>query len=445
MEVSEQWCLMQRRVLGTSEEASDFSRSQIAYRCSEMNVSDQRLSVSPVNEDWRTMMSSRLGVAVRFKQREPAARRSPWVSVVSMVRNEADVIRSFIAHNLELVDRIVIVDHMSEDGTCEVLDEARRADPRIEVLTYNFRQYFQSAIVTALVRREARRGAAWVLPLDADEFLAFSSRQEFLAALNSNGATVKHFVWQNLVPANLVEASRGTAASRHTEGFVTALFANAPAKVAVSRRYVRRNPLLAVGQGSHHVIRHPGGAPEQGQESGGLIHIPIRSIAQAREKFATVTESVASMAGRNATEGTHVQPFNDVLGSTQNDDFIRNEIGIRALNYGAEIPAVDQQILPVEFRPLGEYPLIQPAGACDAAAARKIVTRRCRNASPRTSNLRADEIRASIRGRHVVIVRRRFERSRFVALQIRAAFCVRFKRALCGRLISPTHDVVARD
>jgi hypothetical protein len=45
-----------------------------------------------------------------------------------MVRNEIDIIGHFIAHHLPLVDRIVLADHLSSDGTFEFLLQAARAE-----------------------------------------------------------------------------------------------------------------------------------------------------------------------------------------------------------------------------------------------------------------------------------------------------------------------------
>jgi hypothetical protein len=355
------------------------------------------------------------------------------VSVVSMVRNEVDVIRCFVAHQLELVNRIVIVDHMSEDGTREVLEEARRADPRIEILSYGFHEYYQSAIITALVRREIRNGSEWVIPLDADEFLAFGTRSELLSVLGGYDSPVKHFLWQNMVPANLMDVSHGEGPRGSIERFFCARTGKPHAKVAVSRSFARRNPLFFVGQGSHHVMKYPGAAPEQGHESGVLYHIPIRSVAQARRKMAVMADSIEATAGRNPADGIHVQQFSEVLQSDQNDDAIRSELVRRAFFYGEKIPAVDPEFTLVSFRPLGGHQLFQPSPSHDAAFAGKSMVHRCRNRSPQTSGRRPDEIRASIRGKRVVIVKRRFDSAQFVMLKLRAAFRLRYERFLSSR------------
>ena len=43
------------------------------------------------------------------------------IAAISMVRNEADVIESFVRHTLRFADRLYITDHRSEDATREIL------------------------------------------------------------------------------------------------------------------------------------------------------------------------------------------------------------------------------------------------------------------------------------------------------------------------------------
>ena len=51
------------------------------------------------------------------------------IAIVSMVRNEADVIESFVRHNLQVADALYIIDHASTDGTGEILQQLTMASP----------------------------------------------------------------------------------------------------------------------------------------------------------------------------------------------------------------------------------------------------------------------------------------------------------------------------
>ena len=91
------------------------------------------------------------------------------IFAVMMVRNEADILRVNLLHHLALgVDRFLIVDNGSCDGTDRILEELSR-DKRIR-WRRDPGPYRQSEITTLLAREAFREGAGWVIPIDADEF-----------------------------------------------------------------------------------------------------------------------------------------------------------------------------------------------------------------------------------------------------------------------------------
>jgi len=89
---------------------------------------------------------------------------------VSMVRDEADIIALTVRYHLALgLDKIIVIDNGSRDGTPTVLDallkESRLCWRRIETDGHR-----QAEIFTALAREAHADGASWLMPFDADEF-----------------------------------------------------------------------------------------------------------------------------------------------------------------------------------------------------------------------------------------------------------------------------------
>ncbi|HEX9016892.1 MAG TPA: glycosyltransferase family 2 protein [Chloroflexota bacterium] len=94
----------------------------------------------------------------------------PSITGISMVRNEVDIIRTTLLYHLGSgVDRIMVLDNGSTDGTDRVLETMSRADPRI-VWERDDMPFLQADVFTNLARRALQEGADWVLPFDADEF-----------------------------------------------------------------------------------------------------------------------------------------------------------------------------------------------------------------------------------------------------------------------------------
>lgn len=93
------------------------------------------------------------------------------IAVVSMVRNEADVIESFVRHNLGWADRLYVAVHESSDETLSILQALQQDGLPIFLSEVKGAAQLQSEVVTALMRQAVAEGASFVVPLDADEFL----------------------------------------------------------------------------------------------------------------------------------------------------------------------------------------------------------------------------------------------------------------------------------
>ena len=88
---------------------------------------------------------------------------------VTMVRDEADVIGTVVAHMLTQVDLVVVADNMSRDGTRGILDALAADHDRLAVVDDLDPAYEQSRKMTALAGLARDLGAGWVVPFDADE------------------------------------------------------------------------------------------------------------------------------------------------------------------------------------------------------------------------------------------------------------------------------------
>ena len=118
--------------------------------------------------DWR--LELRVMRRIRLP-RLPRDRHRQSVWAVGVVRDEVDVIGDSIRHLLDQgVDRVLVANHLSTDGTGELLAELSREDSRVLVADDTEPGHFQMEKVTWLSQAAWWAGARWIVPFDADEF-----------------------------------------------------------------------------------------------------------------------------------------------------------------------------------------------------------------------------------------------------------------------------------
>ena len=93
------------------------------------------------------------------------------IASISMVKNEADIIESFVRHTLRFADVMYIIDHLSTDNTWIILNKLQAEGLPLILSRYTEADYSQAEVTTGLMWQSIKDGADWVLPLDADEFI----------------------------------------------------------------------------------------------------------------------------------------------------------------------------------------------------------------------------------------------------------------------------------
>lgn len=125
---------------------------------------------------------------------------------ISMVRNENDVIESFVRHNLELMDEMHIIDHGSSDGTREILIQLKEEGLPVFIYQYQALKFNHEQLVNLLMKQLVAKDEAidFVFPLDADEFISCSSRamlEQLLDVIGEN--RIGMYLWRGYLPTSL--------------------------------------------------------------------------------------------------------------------------------------------------------------------------------------------------------------------------------------------------
>lgn len=206
---------------------------------------------------------------------------------VALVRNEADIIESFVRTNLVLLDALVIVIHRASDGTREILEALAGEGLPITLGEAHEESFDQERHTNAAARIAFRDLAAdFVFPIDADEFVRAGDRLELeqsLAALPPGNAGA--LPWQTYVP------TESDPASAHVLERIVHRFELTPAsldlnfcKIVVGRWYAA-NAAARIVEGNHAVF---GPTQVRTVRCGDvtLCHFPVRSNEQLVAKAA---------------------------------------------------------------------------------------------------------------------------------------------------------------
>lgn len=211
---------------------------------------------------------------------------------VAMVRNEADIVESFVRHNLTQVDALTVIDHGSVDGTGEILAALVAEGLPLTVERDTSLAQRQPEVLTRAARAAFAADADIVVPLDADEFLRVSTRPAFERLMGGLPDDADGLLaWQTYVP-DLASPAAPTGAPRAIAGRRLAIERQGLGKVALGRGF-RDAAAAVLGPGSHAVLRSGANQDPRVQPIhlaripagiAALAHVPVRSGAQILAK-----------------------------------------------------------------------------------------------------------------------------------------------------------------
>ena len=222
------------------------------------------------------------------------------LAVFAMLRNEADIAPTFLAHLGALFDYALLMDHGSSDGTGSLLAAACDLHPGWRHWTIDLVGNHQQAVANFASRWLLdHTDADFVLPLDADEFIDVPDRatlQARLATVDGHGLAGR-FHWRNCAPVEAAE----------TLDFDTPLLladALSPfPKAVVPRTLARAVPDIVLGKGAHVICS---AEPIAYRDLGVLLHMPFRSQAQFCRKIIDGALGNLCRTGRPPGQSAHI-------------------------------------------------------------------------------------------------------------------------------------------
>lgn len=216
---------------------------------------------------------------------------------IVMIKNEADVIESFIRINSRVLDEIHIVDDGSDDQSLEILFALQRDGFPIYLYDHKIEGVQpQASVMTMMLRRLSQSPWDYAVLLDADEFL-IEERPAIQADFeNMQGRDFGLLKWLTFVPTtDTYEASVDP---------LNSIFLPRRSEISYEKLVVPHAKALVtqVTPGNHSAAGTEG---QYAQLETRLAHVPVRSSAQIMAKALIGSHRLSIKRGRVGREGFH--------------------------------------------------------------------------------------------------------------------------------------------
>lgn len=199
------------------------------------------------------------------------------IVTITMIKNEADIVETFIRHTSAFATEMVFIDNGCVDGSVSIINAMKKEGINISVYNEADVFYEQFKLENKYIHIYAERDFDLIIPLDVDEFLACDNDLETeLDSISDDAITIVKWRTYCLNPGigeskNLFEKC---SVLRINEK-------NAFTKVLIPTKFYRKNNVL-VSMGHHDVIDEKN---KKISDSLFVAHFPVRSRDQIRLKI----------------------------------------------------------------------------------------------------------------------------------------------------------------
>ena len=207
------------------------------------------------------------------------------IAVVSMVKNEEDIIESFARHACSFADILLVANHQSSDRTRKILELLQSEKLPIQIVDLQDQAYDHSTVMTNLMRQVIDLGFDIILPMDADEFLIQSngnseSLRQSLQNLDPEKCYIMQWKW-----FELVEPEENADRFILSRDFLIDSQPTFGPKTCIGARIARRHD-LRIMKGGHSPLTPIGDIYPQDEIGSGIFnaHFPKRSAGQILSK-----------------------------------------------------------------------------------------------------------------------------------------------------------------
>ncbi len=235
------------------------------------------------------------------------------IAAISGVKNEADIIESFVRHNAKYIDDFYFIDD-SVDNTREILRLLAQEGFRISLINLDTRDYQHSQIMTNATRLVGTKAQYdWIFYLDGDEILASESQEQFHKVLELHEG---HSVGNLLMEDYGFNGNDYYASANPLKECFNKNINNVTRQKIFVRGSESQHILIGVGQ--HNAFNQSGELIAYFESGIRIAHFPSRSPAQWVTRNILRYSGLIAKLNRFPGEGSHVI---DIFNSLKDSNF----------------------------------------------------------------------------------------------------------------------------
>lgn len=121
---------------------------------------------------------------------------------ISIVKNEADIIESFVRYNYTYLDGMMIINHNSGDGTGKIVEKLIKENYNIYYIEWDKLMHQQGEVLTKFIYELIEeKNPDLIIPIDADEFLVSYNNENPRGELEKLDLDYVHYIdWKTYIP-----------------------------------------------------------------------------------------------------------------------------------------------------------------------------------------------------------------------------------------------------